>query len=120
MVAAIDNNIAECILRAKQYEGVSRIGVFGSFARAEQTDDSDIDILYDYHYVDCDNNGIDSTFEFLDVLESDLSKLLGNRNIDFTSYQGLLDSKNNNLKESVLSDVIWVFDRNTQPMYLEQ
>ena len=107
----IDKNIVSCILRAEQYRGVSRIGVFGSFARAEQTDDSDIDILYDYHYVDSSNNGIDSTFEFLNVLENDLVSLLGNRKVDFTSYHGIVDSKNNMLKESVLNDVIWVFDR---------
>ena len=109
--AAISNSITECIQRAKHYKGVSRIGVFGSFARAEQTEESDIDILYDYHYVDSDDNGIDNTFEFLDVLENDLGKLLDNRVIDFTSYKGLLDSKNDILKENVLRDVIWVFDR---------
>jgi hypothetical protein len=111
MNPTIDENIIRCILKAKQFNGVFRIGVFGSFARAEQTEDSDIDILYDYYYKDDNENGITDTFLFLDVLENDLQKLYDNRKIDFTSYHGLLDSENDALKQGILKDVIWIYDR---------
>ena len=107
----IDKYISDCILKASTYKGILRIGIFGSFARAEQTDDSDIDILYDYHYIDNDNNGLADTFEFLDILESDLVKQLGNRKIDFVSYQAITDSDNLAIKQSVLNEVIWIYEQ---------
>ena len=112
MSLVIDEKITRCILKAEQFQGVSRVGIFGSFARAEQTGESDIDILYDYYYENNDNNGIDSTFIFLDLLENELSELTGNKKIDFTSYHGLMDSQNEVLKQGILNDVVWIYDRN--------
>jgi len=114
-VPAIDENITRCILKTEQFHGVSRIGIFGSFARAEQTSESDIDILYDYHYENNNDNGLNNTFVFLDLLENELSELTGNRKIDFTSYHGLIESDNEGLKQGVLNDVIWIYDRNRTP-----
>jgi len=107
----IQENVASCIKKASNYDGVLRIGVFGSYARNEQRKDSDLDIIYDYYYYDDVNNGIDETFEFLDMLEIDLTNILGDRKIDFTSYHGLLDSDNSMLRQNVLNDVIWVYDK---------
>ena len=106
----IDSSIARYIMKAKDFVGVSRIGGFGSFARAEQTDESDIDILYDYFYQDNDTNGIESTFAFLNMLEIELSHEMGGKKIDFTSYQGLLDSGNDKLRQGILQDVVWVYE----------
>jgi len=107
----IDERIIRCIIKAKDYSGVSRVGVFGSFARAEQTEDSDLDILYDYFYQDNETNGINSTFTFLDKLEDDLTHVLDGRKVDFTSYLGLLDSENEQLRQGILRDVVWVYER---------
>lgn len=105
----IDKSISDCIQKASQYQGVSRIGVFGSFARAEQSDESDIDILYDYYYVDNNDNGISDTFEFLDVLENDLRRFLGNKKIDFVSYHAVVDSDDTTTKQNILDGVVWVY-----------
>ncbi|MCL2571307.1 MAG: hypothetical protein FWE11_02805 [Defluviitaleaceae bacterium] len=105
----ISQSLVDCISKASEYKGVSRIGIFGSFARAEQSDD--IDILYDYHYIDNDNNGISDTFQFLDILESDLIKHLGDRDIDFISYHAILDSNDDILKQNVMRDVVWVYEQ---------
>lgn len=52
VIAKIEENIC-CI---KEF-GVNRIGLFGSFSRNEQDDNSDIDIIVDYKkgYVNLDN-----------------------------------------------------------------
>jgi len=105
----IDSGIIDCIKKASMYQGVSRIGIFGSYARGDDTDDSDIDILYDYHYTDNDNNGLDDVFAFLGVLEVDLLKHLGNREIDFVSYHAIIDSDNSEIRKSILDDVVWVY-----------
>ena len=59
---------------------VSSIGVFGSYVRNEQTQESDIDILVDF------TNSI-SLFEFID-LEEELSKLLRSK-VDLVSRRAL-------------------------------
>jgi predicted nucleotidyltransferase len=114
MTPKIDEHIIRCILKAEDFGGVSRVGVFGSFARAEQTENSDIDILYDYYYKNDSDNGINDTFGFLENLEADLMKKYGNRKVDFTSYQGLLDSDNIDLKQGVLRDVVWIYNKKGQ------
>ena len=61
---------------------VKRAYLFGSFARQENTDDSDIDLLVDLDY----ENGADF-FMFLDMQEQ-LSKLL-DKKVDLISSNGL-------------------------------
>ena len=48
----LDRNIVKAIELASKYPIISRVGVFGSYARGEQTESSDIDILFDYTSID--------------------------------------------------------------------
>lgn len=114
----ISQDIINCINKASEYKGVSRIGIFGSFARAEVSEDndeltenSDFDILYHYNYIDNENNGISDMFTFIETLETDLSKFLGGRKIDFVSYHAIADSDNIELKQSIMNDVIWIYEQ---------
>ena len=108
---SIDVNIINSISKAAQYNGVKRIGIFGSYARGEQTNDSDIDILFDYYYNDNNDNGIDDVLEYLDDLEEDLKKYVGDKKIDFVSYRGVIKSDNEYLRKNILNDVIWIYER---------
>ena len=108
---SIDKNIINSIAKAAQYNGVKRIGIFGSYARCEQTNDSDIDILFDYYYKNEHDNGIDDTLEYLDDLEEDLKKYVGGEKIDFVSYRGVIKSDNEYLKKNILNEVIWIYER---------
>ena len=107
----IDKAISDCIAKASAYKGIARIGVFGSFARQEATEDSDIDILYEYHYIDNDNNGISDMFKFMEVLEADMSEYLGNRKIDFVSYHAIENSDDSDLKQNIMRDVVWIYQQ---------
>jgi len=111
MQQTIDANIISSISMAKKYDGVKRIGIFGSYARGEQTKDSDIDILFDYYYKNEYDNGIDNVLEYLDDLEDDLKKYVGDKKIDFVSYRGVMDSPNDYLRDNILKEVIWVYER---------
>ena len=114
----IDENIVRFISDAANYSGVKRIGVFGSYARGEQKEGtgSDIDILYDYNYLSVDDNGIDNTFDFLDVLEANLKKFSGINKIDFVSYGAIFnvykpDEYDIAFRDSVFKDVIWLYEQ---------
>ena len=53
---------------AKQDYGLTKLGVFGSVARGEQTEDSDVDICYE---------GKAPSLLTLDLIQTDLEKRLG-------------------------------------------
>ena len=89
----IDANILNCISKAALYPGVKRVGIFGSYARGEETNGSDLDILFDYFFNDDYDNGIDDSMKFLDVLEDDLKNCLDDMKIDFISYNGIIESE---------------------------
>lgn len=110
VMQVINKNIISSINKARYYKGVKRIGVFGSYARGEQTNDSDIDILFDYYHNSDDDNGIDDTLQYLDNLETDLKQYFGDTKIDFVSYAGVMDSSSKTVRKNILKDVIWIYD----------
>ncbi len=75
----------------------SLIGVFGSYARGEQTDDSDIDILVNL-------KGRINLFELI-KLEEELSNLLGIK-VDLITKNSL----NEYLKDIVEEDLIYLLN----------
>lgn len=80
------------VLTSKFY--VDKIGYFGSFARNEQTENSDIDIIVSF------NKPIGwAFFDLQDLLELEL-----NRKVDLVSIKALKSQ----LKELILSEVKYV------------
>jgi len=106
----INNEIKDIIQTANLFKGIKRVGIFGSYARNEQTPDSDFDILFEYYYKNDIDNGIDDTLKYLNIIEENLNKYLSGTKIDFISYNGVLDSDNNELKQNILNDVYWVYE----------
>lgn len=74
---------------------VSRIGVFGSFAREEATESSDVDILVEFSQ----NVGL---FHFID-LQNRLTQIL-DRKIDLTTPGALHPA----IKEQILREVLYI------------
>lgn len=72
---------------------VARIGIFGSFARSEQTEASDIDILVEF--------SAPVGWEFVD-LKDDLEALLGRR-VDLVTVPALKPQ----LRAGILSEVVF-------------
>ena len=62
--------------------GISNIGLFGSFARNEQSDKSDIDILIDF------NPGKENFDNYMAVYDL-IEKLFKNKRIDIVTKNGL-------------------------------
>ncbi len=55
---------------AESKYGLTRIGIFGSVARGEQTDDSDVDVCYE---------GKAPSLLTLDLIQTELERMLGSR-----------------------------------------
>lgn len=90
----IDINIINYL---RQYKPV-RIGIFGSYARMEETPDSDIDILVKFK----------ETLSLLDIakIHRELSQLLG-IDVDVVTEASV---KNERLKKYIYSDLKIIFE----------
>ncbi|PSF29447.1 DNA polymerase beta [Aphanothece hegewaldii CCALA 016] len=74
---------------------ITELGVFGSYARGEQTEASDVDILVDYE--------IAPTFIMLVELRDYLSQLFGLK-VDLVTKNGL----KSRIRERVLAEAIYI------------
>ena len=79
--------------------GVKRIGIFGSFARDEAREDSDIDILVEFEK---------GKATFRNVAElADFLERLFNRKVDLLTPMGIESIRIKDVKESIKRDIIY-------------
>jgi len=76
--------------------GVKKIGIFGSFARGEQTKKSDVDVLVDFA------EGYATLRNFVDLAER--LEALFRRNVDLITVEGI----DKYIRPRVEAEVIWV------------
>ncbi len=69
-------------------EGFNIVGIFGSYARDEATEKSDIDILYELNDVFIKSHEGFSAFARLNSIKQELKSLLG-RDVDIAAKSGL-------------------------------
>jgi hypothetical protein len=79
----------------EKYKWLSELGIFGSYVRGEQNEESDVDVLVDY-------TEAPDLIELID-LENYLSDSLGMK-VDVVTKNGLKPR----LKERILSEVVYV------------
>jgi len=96
----IANHIAEVL---KLYP-VQRGALFGSYARNEQTNDSDVDLLLDLG-VDEKYPHADYIYDLLDTLEAKL-KL----RVDFVTVNGMKTNPSKMFKRNVESECWWFYE----------
>lgn len=80
---------------AESKYGLTRIGIFGSVARGEHTEDSDVDVCYE---------GRVPSLLTLDLIQTDLEKILGSR-VDLVRIR---DGMNRLLRERIQREGIYV------------
>lgn len=80
---------------AENKYGIDRIGIFGSVARDEQTESSDVDICYE---------GKAPSLLTLDLLQTELEQLLGCR-VDLVRVR---DNMNSLLKRRIQQEALYV------------
>jgi len=79
---------------------VIKIGLFGSYPRGEQREDSDIDIVVEFE------KGKATLENFLDLAEY-LEKLLGRR-IDLITSEGLKSIRIDNIRREIEESIVYV------------
>ena len=94
----ISDIVASAVSR---YPCISRIGVFGSYARGDFDSTSDIDILYEYNSDadDFDEQLLDFVGDFLDEIAP--------LKADFVRFKNVM-KKDDDFKENALADVKWI------------
>jgi predicted nucleotidyltransferase len=99
------NKISETVTTAaSKYPCIMRIGLFGSYARGDFDNSSDIDLLYDY-----DSKMTDATIQFL-AFGEDVLNAISPLDADFVYIKNLLEIEDD-FKSNVLSEVVWVYER---------
>jgi len=78
--------------------GVKRIGVFGSFAKGQQTDESDVDIVVEF------DRSIG--FRFVEFSET-LERTLG-RKVDVLTPAGVSGIRNQDIARSIEDSILYV------------
>ena len=81
--------------KAQKKYGMTKIGIFGSVARGEQKEESDIDVCYE---------GEAPSFLTLDMIQSELEQLLGSK-VDIVRVR---ENMNSLLRQRILKDGIYV------------
>lgn len=94
---AIQNVLRHHLPQVQQKYQVRQMGIFGSFVRGEQTEDSDIDVLVEF-----DPSARFGLLTFCQ-LENELSDLL-NRKVDLV----MKDSLKPRIGEQILQEVIYL------------
>jgi len=102
-----DSRLLETIKLARKYPTIKRVGIFGSYARGDSHTLSDIDLLYDYD--EQNETGTDDVLNYVDEIDSAIKKLASVTKIDYVWYGGVAESENSDFKNSVLNEVIWVY-----------
>ena len=80
---------------AQKKYGITKIGIFGSVARGEQTADSDVDVCYE---------GQAPSFLTLDIIQTELENLFGCK-VDLVRVR---DNMNSLLRQRIMRDGIYV------------
>lgn len=89
------NNLSSFKTRYGQKYDIRRIGIFGSVARKENNNDSDIDIV-----VELENPSLSKMYELRQNLQS-----LFNCKVDLVRFR---DSLRSNFKSNIMRDAIYV------------
>lgn len=93
----IISNLKEYIPQIKEQYKIEEIGIFGSYVRGEETENSDLDILVEF------SSSIDFGLLGFCQLENKLSDKLGIK-VDLV----IKDSLKINLKNNILDEVIYL------------
>ena len=97
-------DLANHITEVLRLYPVQRGALFGSYARNEQTDDSDVDLLLDLG-VDEKYPNVDYVYDLLDTLETKL-KL----RVDFVTVNGIRTNPSAVFKKNLESESWWFYE----------
>ncbi|MCL2772731.1 MAG: nucleotidyltransferase domain-containing protein [Oscillospiraceae bacterium] len=105
----IDKKLKDIINAASDYKCIRHIGIFGSYARGDFREASDVNLLYDYDDTDVESR--DELLEYIEYVDMFVRHELHASKADFIWYKDLIKSKNAQFKKAVLDEVIWIYKK---------
>lgn len=93
------------------FRNIDKIGIFGSVARGEQDDTSDIDVIVSYinNTDEVSDQTIDEIDNFIVSFEK-IANSYGVPKVDLVTLNGVLKSENQKVSQNILKDTIWVYE----------
>jgi len=108
----LDKKLVDIIGVASKYDVIKRVGIFGSFARGDNEASSDLDILYDYDILEQPQfYSTKSILSYYDEIEEKIQESFNIPKVDFVWYERILNSREEFVKNNILRDVIWLYER---------
>lgn len=107
-INGFDKDSFDIINLAAKYPSIKRVGIFGSYARGDNDCGSDLDLIYDYD--EEHQNSTDELLDFIEEVDVLLKQSFNVLKVDYVWYKGVLMSDNAEFRESVLNDVIWIYN----------
>ena len=103
--------IIDVLSKSKNKGAVERIGVFGSIARGDYNDKSDIDVAWEYKHLDNEKDLHDYCVLSLNI-EDTLRKNF-NRKVDLIDYQAFYEINQSisdiEFKEEIDKELVWIY-----------
>jgi len=105
----VSKKVNEVIRNFQHGDKVKRVGLFGSVARGDSTDKSDIDLVVDFTYDDFLESdplfAIRKKYMFESVLRDAFVPVA----VDIVDYSALSEESNRLLDDEIREDVIWIY-----------
>lgn len=110
-LAGVQEKLSSTIVSYPYADRIAKIGLFGSFARGEATDDSDLDFIVDFQYRYSEDYTdliaeVEKKFQFDELLQEAFSPI----DLSIVTVDSLPNA-GNNFKEQLSKDVIWIYEQ---------
>jgi len=110
-LAGVQEKVSSTVINYPYADRIAKVGLFGSFARGEATDESDLDFVIDFQYKYSGDSGelmaeVEKKFQFDELLQEAFSPIsLSIITTDGLPYAG------NHFVQQLNEDVIWVYEQ---------
>jgi len=101
------STITNAINAAEKYPHLTKIGVFGSYARGDATETSDLDIIFEYDHSNTDY--LENIDDFMEDMERQIPT-----QIDYVTLNSLQTGELDYFTENILQDVKWIYIKQPQ------
>jgi len=90
------------INKAEKYPHLIKIGIFGSYARGDANETSDVDIIFEYDHSSVEY--LEDIDDFMEDMELDIPV-----KIDYVTLNALQDGETDHFTENILGEVKWIY-----------
>ena len=107
----IKETVNNTVFNYAHKDRIAKIGLFGSFARGDVTDDSDLDFVIDFRYKHSEDTAeliseVERKYQFDEMLQNAFSPI----ELSIVTADGLIYA-GSNFNKQLNKDVIWLYEQ---------